>query len=190
VRLICHLLSMENPRPRSAGVTAAATFAILGCVSALCFWGYILLNLVNSPADEQGHRLYEIHAGVFLLVALVPPLALAACIRTAIGLFQLRPWARISAMLWAAVALLGALGLIAFRPFETFVIPEHFVREVDSLRQLFAIAFVFMLLPASVWWLFLFRMKSVKAQFGLAHEAVAEAAAKQSGAVGAHKAVI
>lgn len=182
---------MENPRPRSAGVTAAATFAILGCVSALCFWGYLLLNLVNTPADEQGHRLYEIHVIVFLLVALVPPVLLAAGIRTAIGLFQLRPWARMSAMIWAVAALLGSLWLIAFRPFETFVIPEHFVREVDSLRQLFAIAFVFMLFPASVWWLFLFRMKSVKAQFGLTlDEAVKEAGAEQSGAVGAHKAVI
>jgi len=173
---------MENPRPRSAGVTAAATFAILGCVSVLCLWGYILLNLVNAPADEHGHRFYEIHATAFFLVALVPPLMLATGIRTAIGLFQLRPWARISAMIWAAVALLGSLWLIAFRPFETFVISEHFVREADSLRQLFAIAFVFMLFPASVWWLFLFRMKSVKAQFGLMEdEAVREAAAEQDG---------
>jgi len=186
-----HLLSMDNPRPRSAGVTAAATFAMLGCASVLFFWGYILLNLVNAPADDRGRHFYELHSTAFLLIALVPPLVLAACLRTAIGLFQLRPWARIGAMVWAAVAMLGSLCLIAFRPFETFVIPEHFVREVDSLRQLFAIAFVFMLFPASIWWLFLFRMKSVKAQFGITgDEPARQGAVEQSGAAGAHKAVI
>ena len=133
---------MENPRPRSAGVTAAATFAILGCISALCVWAYIVLNLADTPASEQGHRFYEIYTTPFLLIALLPPLVLATLMRTAIGVLQLRPWARIASMVWAALALTVSLSLIAFRPFETFVIPEHFVHEVDSLRQLFAISFV------------------------------------------------
>ena len=156
---------MENHRPRSAGVTAAATFAILGSVTALLIWGFIVLSIVNTPADEKGHRLYELYAGAFFAIALIPPLVLAAFIRTAIGLFQLRPWARIAAMVWAGGALVASLWLIAFRPFETFVIPENFVSPVQSIQQLFSIAFVFMLLPVSEWWLFLFRMKSVRAQF-------------------------
>jgi hypothetical protein len=156
---------MENPCPRSAGVTAAATFAILGCTTALCVWGYIFLNLIDSPADPQGHHLYETHLKGFLLIATVPPLLVAAGIRTAIGLFQLKPWARVGSIVWAVLALVFSLWLIAFRPFETFIIPEHFVSQVESIRQLFAISFVFMLFPVSVWWLFLFRMKSVKAQF-------------------------
>jgi hypothetical protein len=183
---------MENPRARSSGVTAAATFALLGCVTALCVWGYILLNLINSPADEQGHRLYEIHVKTFLLIAFVPPLLLAACMRTAVGLFQLRPWARIGAMVCAGLALLSSLWLIAFRPFETFIIPEHFVSQVESIRQLFAISFVFMLFPVSVWWLFLFRMKSVRMQFqqDKQEESRNGAAERQPGTIDAHKAVI
>jgi len=183
---------MENPRPRSAGVTAAATFAILGCISALCVWAYIVLNLADTPASEQGHRFYEIYTTPFLLIALLPPLVLATLMRTAIGVLQLRPWARIASMVWAALALTVSLSLIAFRPFETFVIPEHFVHEVDSLRQLFAISFVFMLLPASLWCLFLFRMKCMKAQFGVrsVEERVKDAVAGQTRTIDAHKAVI
>jgi hypothetical protein len=184
--------AMENSRPRSAGVTAAATFAILGSVTALCVWGYLLLGMVNSPADEQGHHLYEIHFTTFVVLALAPPMALAALIRTAVGLFQLKAWARIGAMVWAAFALASSLWLIAFRPFETFVIPENFVQEVDLLRQLFAISFVLMLFPASVWWLFLFRMKSVKAQFGIdvVEEREKKEHANQNETIAAHKAVI
>lgn len=174
---------MENHRPRSAGVTAAATFALLGSVTALLIWGYILLNVVNTPADEQGHRLYELYAGAFFAVALIPPLVLAALIRTAIGLFQLRPWARIGAIVWAGAALIVSLYMIAFRPFETFVIPENFVSPVQSIQQLFSIAFVFMLLPVSVWWLFLFRMKSVRAQFAAERAELRGGAQCQGGTV-------
>ena len=184
--------AMENSRRRSAGVTAAATFAVLGSVTALFVWGYLLLGMVNSPADEQGHHLYEIHLTAFVVLTLAPPMALAALIRTAVGLFQLKPWARISAMVWAAFALTSSLWLIAFRPFETFIIPENFVREVDLLRQLFAISFVLMLFPVSVWWLFLFRMKSVKAQFGIdvVTERENRERVNQNGTMDAHKAVI
>jgi len=44
--------------------------------------------------------------------------------------------------------------MIALRPFETFAIPEHFVAEAESLKQLLAVSAVFMLLPVSIWWLF------------------------------------
>src|SRR3974390_1512426 len=109
---------MENPRPRSAGVTAAATFAILGAITALGVWGFVLLGMVNEPIDDQGHRLYQMHVVAFLVIATVPPLVVAAFVRTAIGLIQLRPWARIGAMTWAVLALTVSLWLIAFLPVE------------------------------------------------------------------------
>jgi high-affinity Fe2+/Pb2+ permease len=68
-------------------------------------------------------------------------------------------------MIWAAVTLLLCLALIALRPFETFFISDRFVGQLESLKQLIAIAFVILLLPVSVWWLFLFRTKGVKLQF-------------------------
>lgn len=101
----------------------------------------------------------------FLLISAVPPALIALGTKTGIGLFQLRSWARSAALIWAWIALIFCLAMIAFRPFETFVIPKHFVSELASLKQLIAISFVLFLLPMSVWWLFLFRMKSVKLQF-------------------------
>jgi hypothetical protein len=156
---------MPDSRLRSAGVTAAATLALLGCSTAFFFWGSFFLGLLNIPADDHGRHIYQTHLGLFLAVAFLPSALIALGIRTGIGLFQLRPWARIAALVWASFALLFCLMLIAIRPFETFFIPYRFVGPLQSLKQLIAIALVILLLPVSVWWLFLFRMQSVKAQF-------------------------
>jgi len=156
---------MANQRPRSAGVTAAATLALLGCVSAFFIWGSLFLALLNAPADDKGRHLYQTQTGAFLLIAIVPPVLFALGIRTGLGLFQLRPWARIAALIWAAIALVFCLTIIASRPFETFFIPHRFVSPLESFKQLIAISFIIMLFPVSVWWLFFFRMQSVKMQF-------------------------
>ncbi|HTZ49128.1 MAG TPA: hypothetical protein VMH20_16160 [Verrucomicrobiae bacterium] len=161
---------MANAHPRSAAVTAAATLSLLGCSGALLFWGYFILALLNAPPLQNGRHLYELQPGLFLLVAIVPPAVIALGIRTGIGLFQLRAWARISALVWASVTLVFCLALIAFRPFETFFIPERFVGPLESMKQLIAIALLILLMPSSIWWLFLFRLKSVKAQFGRERE--------------------
>ena len=159
------LRRMPNPRPRSASVTAAATLAVLGSTSALLVWCYFFLVLLNLPPDIHVNHPYEVFPFTFLLVALVPPLLVALGIRTGIGLFQLRPWARLAALIWASLALAFCLAVIAFRPFETFFFPEHFVSELQSFKQFIAIAFILLLMPVSIWWLFLFRTKSVKLQF-------------------------
>ena len=132
---------------------------------AFSLWGWMFLPLLNLPPDSNGHHAYQAHPVVFALVGLVPPFLVALGLRTGIGLFQLRPWARKAALLWAAIALAFCLSMIALRPFETFAIPEHFVTEGESMRQLLAVSAVFMLLPISIWWLFFFRLKSVVAQF-------------------------
>jgi hypothetical protein len=156
---------MSKRPPRSAGVTAAATLALLGNVAAFFVWGHFFLALLNLPPDDQGKHVYENHAAAFLLIAVVPSALIALGIKTGIGLFQLRSWARIAALTWASIALIFCLALIALRPFETFVIPDRYVSDLTSLKQLIAVSFVVALLPVSVWWLFLFRMKSVKMQF-------------------------
>ena len=156
---------MVQAPSRSAGVTAAATYALLCCVTVFLFWGYIFVVAVNARADDQGRHLYETYTFSFLLVTLAPPLVVALGIRTAIGLLQLRPWARVGAILWASLSLILCLALIALHPFETFVIPNRFVHEAVLYRQLAAVSFLVMLFPASVWWLFYFRAKRVKQQF-------------------------
>ena len=156
---------MAPERIRSAGVTAAATLAVLGSLIAFFVWGEFIIPLINLRADASGKHLYEVRPLAFALVALVPPMLVALGLATGIGLFQLRSWARRAALLWASIALAFCLSMIALRPFETFAIPEHFVTDVESTRQLLAISVVVMLLPVSIWWLFFFRLKSVVAQF-------------------------
>jgi hypothetical protein len=155
---------MDGARPRSAGVTAAATYALLCCAGAFVLWGIVFLRVLNIH-DEQGRAYYELYPLMFAATTLLPPAIIAAGARTAIGVLQLRPWARVLSMVWAGVCLVLCLALIAFRPFQTFVIPRHFVSEITLARQMISISLVFMLLPVSIWWLFYFRTRSVKSQF-------------------------
>ena len=152
-------------RNRSAGVTAAAALAALGGVIVFFLWGWFFLPLLNLPPDSDGHHAYQVHPITFALIALVPPFLVALGMGTGIGLFRLRPWARKAALLWASIALAFCLSMIALRPFETFAMPEHFVTDAESMRQLLAVSAVFMLLPISIWWLSFFRRKSVVEQF-------------------------
>jgi len=150
---------------RSAAVTCAAALAILGSATALLVWGSFFIDLLNSDVDLRGRKIYEAHPFVVFLIATVPFFLIASGIRTGIGLFRLKPWARRAAQVWATAALCFSLWFIAFRPYETFFIPERFVSELESLKQLLAVSLVFATLPVSVWWIFLFRMDSVKQQF-------------------------
>jgi hypothetical protein len=164
---------MRTPPPntRSAGVTTAATLAMLGSGCALLVWGWLFIGLLELLRDPQGTQAYLAHPTAFFSMALVPPLLIASGIRMGIGLFQLKPWARKAALLWAIIALVFSLSMIAFRPYQTFVIPEHFVSETDSLKQLLAVAMLLSLFPVSVWWIFYFTRPGVKLQFQEANPA-------------------
>ena len=150
---------------RSAGVTCAAALAILGSASALFVWGSLFLNVLNAEPDSHGKHLYESFPITLFLMFSVPLFLIASGIRTGIGLFQLKPWARKAALLWAGVALCFCFYFIAYRPFETFFIPEHFVSELASFKQLLAVSLVIALFPVSLWWIFFFRLPGVKRQF-------------------------
>ncbi len=153
---------------RSAGVTAAATLGILGSVSAFLVWGWFFISTVNLPANDHGQHSYQTHPIAFFTFALIPPLLVAMCIRTCVGLFQLKPWARRSALLWAAFALIFSSSVIALRPYETFAIPTEFVSSLESLKQLLAVSFVVFTFPAGAWCVLYFTRKRVIAQFDAA----------------------
>lgn len=161
----------ENPsenragKTPSAGVTAAATLGILGSVSALFTWGWFLRSMISLPADSTGKPAYESHPIAFFGIALVPPLLIGMGLRIGVGLFQLRPWARRGALVWASLALVFSSAVIALRPYETFVIPTDFVSSEISFRQLLAVAFVIFTFPFGAWWLILFTRRHVIAQF-------------------------
>ncbi len=153
---------------RSAGVTAAATLGILGSVSALFAWGWVFLSMLSLPLDNHGKHAYESHPVSFFAIALVPPLLIGMGLRIGIGLFQLRPWARRGALLWASLALVFSSTVIAFRPYETFVISDKFVSPEASFRQLLAVSFVIFTFPFGAWWLIYFTRRHVIEQFEVA----------------------
>src|SRR5215470_3035167 len=101
---------------RSAGVTCAAALAVLGSGAALLLWGNFLLAILNAGLDEHGKRFYELHPFAVLFIATVPSFLIFSGMGTGIGLFQLKPWARRAALVWAAVALCFGLSIVAFRP--------------------------------------------------------------------------
>ncbi len=150
---------------RSAGVTCAAALAILGSSSALYIWGSLFLGVINEPPGPDGKHLYEHYPFTLLLLFSVPLFLIASGIRTGIGLFQLKPWARKAALLWASVALCFCLYMVAFRPYQTFFIPERFVSQVELFKQLLALSLMVAVFPISLWWIFFFRLPSVKRQF-------------------------
>jgi hypothetical protein len=153
---------------RSAGVTAAATLGILGSVSALVVWGWFFLSMLTMPVDRHGKHYTQLHPIPFVVTALAPPVLIALGIRISVGLFQLKPWARRGALLWAGLALLFSASVIAFYPYETFVIQEDLVTPIVSLRQLLAFSFVISTFPVAGWCLLYFTRRRVIAQFDLA----------------------
>jgi hypothetical protein len=157
--------TVRSSTRRSAGVTCAAALAILGSASALFVWGSLFLGVLNAPPNSHGKHIYELYPLTLFILFSVPLFLIASGIRTGIGLFQLKPWARRAALLWASVALCFCLYMVAFRPFETFFIPEHFVSELESFKQLLAISLVVAMFPVSLWWIFFFRLPGVKRQF-------------------------
>jgi hypothetical protein len=158
---------MSNPAPisRSAGVTAAATFAILASLAAIYIWWPICTNMLSIPPDARGQHVYQKHPLLFITFTTLLPLFIALAFSTGLGLFFLKSWSRKSALLCATLALAFSVCMIAFRPYETFYISENYVGESESFQQILAVSFVFFLLPLAVWWLLYFTRKNVIAQF-------------------------
>lgn len=154
-----------QPEVRSAGVTAAATVAVLGSFSTLIIWGWFFREALNTRIEESGKNFYQAFPLITLVLATVPPILVAAGLRISVGVFQLKEWARKAMIIWAVAGLASALAFVAFRPYETFVFPEEFVGEMTSAKQLFSISYVLFILPMSVWWLILFTRRGTRLQF-------------------------
>lgn len=133
---------------------------------AFLVWGWLLFRLFNLPHDPHGESLVSTFPFSIISIAVFPPMVVFLGLKTALGLLQLRPWSRKSALLWAAFSLSLCLFLLARYPYEILVIDnEHFVGEFASFKQLIAQSLLIFLVPNSIWWLFLFTRKSVKAQY-------------------------
>ena|ERR1700676_365029 len=158
---------MANPisSSRSSGVTAAATFAILASLAAVYIWWPLFSHMISIPPDARGQHVYQKHPLLLITFTFFLPVFIAITFSTGLGLFFLKSWARKTALLCAALALVFSVCMIALRPYETFYISENYVGESESFQQLLAVSFVFFLLPLGIWWLLYFTRKNVIAQF-------------------------
>jgi len=151
------------PTQRSAGVTAAAVISILG--SALCLLFALLMLLVSLVMKTQESMPSYARPAMVIDCVLFGGLA-AWGITTAVGLFRLRGWARISTIVFSLLLALccasGALSTAFFTP-----TPQPGAPAAVMVGVMIVLAFVYLCLAAlGGWWLYLFNTLAVRTQFG------------------------
>lgn len=137
------------------GVTASAIVAILGSTIIMVFGSLMIIALfIETPQGKQ-----PISVPLGIAVAAMYIIVAGVGIRTAIGLFRLRPWARTSMLVFAAfLGVVGSVGLAM-----TIVGPMP-AGSGPGFRRGLALLFG-VLLAISVWWLIQFNSRSTKAAF-------------------------
>lgn len=160
---------MDEPLPyanKSGAITAAAVIALLGSLLTLLF---ALFGLLGLSAIQQSQAPPEMTPEQFRyagfvgvgFIALVGVWGLA----TSIGLFRYRNWARISTLIWSALAVVfGGLALLFVSAFKFPVAPDIPEGTEAAVRIVVAI---FYLIPVAlgIWWLVLFTRKPIVALF-------------------------
>jgi hypothetical protein len=159
---------MEHSAKRSASVTVAAVAAILGGLFfLLCFSAALLVMLlVKLPGTFS-------EVPPFLRNFMLATQGFMICvslfgIATGIGLIYLRPWARISILIWGGMSVFfGVIGipmafLMSFSPNANA--PNLPAESMQAVRWVFLGVYGMPLL-IGFWWLILFNRKTVKAQF-------------------------
>lgn len=159
---------MSTTSKPSASIIAAGVVAILGSLLVLAGSGLGLAGLLFVKTSES---LPE--QPPFVRIVGITTMALGmACalfgVASGIGLFLLRNWARISAMVWAGICFF--FGLIGI-PVALFMsLPK--ASNTPGLPENFILLFRFILLviygaplAVGIWWLVLFNRKAIKDQF-------------------------
>jgi hypothetical protein len=156
-----------STRP-SASIIAAGVIAIVGSLLVLLGTGmslFAFLFVTLPTASIEQPPFVRIVGIVTMAVALASSIF---GIATGIGLFLLRNWARISAMVWAGISFF--FGLIGV-PIAVFMsIPRN--SSSPGLTENFTFIFRILLLViyglplvVGIWWLILFNRKAIKEQF-------------------------
>jgi hypothetical protein len=151
--------------PLSVGLAAAVLF--MGAFLILLATVLMFANAVESYRIA-GQALSGIVNARLVAYAVVPLCFSLLGVATSVGLFGLREWARKLAIFLsvAPVTICGLLLLLRpvaiFRPDEG---SKYAILTVGDLG-IAVYAYMFMILiPVSVWWLFLFTRESVRSQF-------------------------
>lgn len=155
--------------PRSAGVTASAVIvfigsaftALMGALMGLA--GIVVMNSPRRPAlPPNFHFLFQLEAAVILAFA-------AWGFASGVGLVKLKPWARISIIVYAVMLLFFCLPIACLMlvvPLSAHGADQSHAAFVTGVR-LGLSGFYFALAALGGFWLYLFNASNVKAQFSL-----------------------
>jgi hypothetical protein len=167
-----------NTSRASASVIAAGVVAIIGSAFAILSCGFTLLGMAlisSTPTDHPLPAQVKSITSIAILIFLAVAVFGVTC---GVGILRLKNWARISAMVWAGIAVFFssfAFLIIAFIPFPRppgeHPFPQSAVRGLVALFYAIPIAI-------GIWWLILFNKRSIRSQFN--GEAPAETAEMSS----------
>lgn len=154
---------------RSAGVTTIAILALIGSALLLAMAGLIAVAMIAAPTPPPNDA--QLPPTFFKVIRIIAPLiyALPAVwgIVTAVGLLQLKNWARISTIVFSVLLIVfGAFGMLTSMVFFLKPPPGNGV-DPKMFFILGAVTAVIALAQAGIgiWWMVFFNRASIKAQF-------------------------
>jgi hypothetical protein len=153
---------------RSAGTTIAAVLQLIGSALLLALAAFMAFAMIVATPPANDPRLPPMY---FTFMRVVLPLFYAVPavwgIVTAVGLLQLKNWARISTIVISVVLLVfGAFGILMsmvffLKPPPTPGADPKMFAIIGAVTAIFALAQI----GIGVWWMAFFNRASVKAQF-------------------------
>lgn len=160
---------MDEPLPyanKSGAVTAAAVIALLGSLLTLLFTLLAAIGMSTMQTLPQDPSLSPADArrAAFVGLTFIAMIGLWG-LASSIGLFRYRNWARVSTLIWSALAVVfGGLALLFVSAFRIPVAPDIPEGTEAAVRIIVAI---FYLIPVAlgIWWLVLFTRKPIVALF-------------------------
>jgi hypothetical protein len=154
---------------RSAGVTVIAILALIGSALLLAMAGLMAIAMIAAPTPPSNDAQFP--PMFFKMVRIIAPLvyALPAVwgIVTAVGLLQLKNWARISTIVFSVLAIVfGAFGILTsmvffLKPPQGNGVDPKMFSIIGAVTAVFALAEI----GIGIWWIVFFNRAGVKAQF-------------------------
>ncbi len=157
-----------NTQKPSASVIIAGILAILGSLLAMLGLGLGLMGLYLTPVSTTRPEAppippFALTAATIMFVVMF--FVAAFGIFTGIGLFQLKNWARISALVWAGIsAFFSALALVFILILPFPAVPNAQGANMAAVKGMLTIFYALPIL-IGVWWLILFNQKKTKELF-------------------------
>jgi len=173
---------------RSAGVVVVAVLSLLGSLLTFAMGVLMLVMMVFVPTlpSQQFPVSPTMYRVLFSMISLMYLLPGAWGVATAIGLWKLRNWARISTIVFAIILIVmgGFVGLFTLvMPFPTVPNAGADPSMISTIKFVMG-CFWLALLGIGVWWLVFFTRATVKAQFGQYASSLSAASSLQGDASG------